>query len=91
MTHNVPWNNGDGQIALSYTGEGNASVSVSSERNEGLDREQTLHVSTTGGDASADVTVRQNGMREPYECADSDDVYECADGDIYGAIKQEIV
>ena len=88
MTHTIPWNSGDGHIALSYTGEGNATVSVSSGRNDGFDREQTLHVSTTRGAASADVTVRQPGMREPYVCADGEK-YVCADGELYGVIKQE--
>lgn len=90
MIHELPWSDGDGNITLSYTGEGNATVSVSSVRNEGLDRTRVLHVVTGSDDVSADVTVTQPGMREPYECADGD-IYVCADGQIYGAIKQEIL
>lgn len=89
MTRDIPWTSGDGHLTLSYTGEGNATVSVTSVRNEGLDREQTLRVSATRGAASAGVTVRQQGMREPYADPDGD-IYVCADGEIYGVIKPEI-
>ena len=65
MTITIPWNDGPGNIVLTYTGQGNDTVVVTSDTdNLGLERQQTITLKTTGGNASAKVTIVQpTGMR----------------------------
>lgn len=84
MTTQVNWNEGDGAITLAYNGDGDGTVSVSSDANEELDRAQTVTVKNERFGISRDVLIKQEGQREAYECTDGD--YECTDG-IYGIIK----
>lgn len=67
-THTIAWQSGGGSITLDYTGSGNESVAVSSSRNEGVDREQTLTFST--GEIDVQVVVRQEGLRQPFSGSD---------------------
>lgn len=61
-----PWTDGNGVITLSPdTGEGDGSVAVSSEDNDGLDREQVLTV-TAGSTVVRTVKVVQPGLRELF-------------------------
>lgn len=66
MTITIPWNDGNGNIVLTYTaGQGNQTVTVTSDTdNLGLERQQTITLKTTGGNTSAQVTIVQpTGMR----------------------------
>ena len=65
MTITIPWNDGPGNIVLTYTGQGNDTVVVTSDTdNLGLERQQTITLKTTGGNASVQVTIVQpTGMR----------------------------
>lgn len=85
MTKSVNWNEGEGTITLAYNGEGDGTISVTSSRNEQLDRQQTLTVRNTRFGISRSITVKQVGLREPYECV-GDGNYECTDG-VYGLLK----
>lgn len=86
MTKQVNWNEGEGAITLTYNGEGDGIVAVTSDTNELLDRQQTITVKNERFGLSREVLVKQEGRREPYECADGE-YYECTDG-IYGLLKQ---
>lgn len=87
MTKQVNWNEGDGAITLAYNGDGDGTVSVSSDANEELDRAQTVTVKNDRFGLASEVLVKQEGQREPYECDGGGD-YECVDGMIYGLLKQ---
>ena len=61
----IAWNTGSGSITLTYTGQGDDTVLVSSSENDIYeDREQVITVKTTDNAISRQVTVRQ-GMKEP--------------------------
>lgn len=82
----IKWNDGAGNIVASFTGSGDGSVVLQSDAsNEGLDREQSVHVATSGGEVEVDVTVRQTGLREEFLAADGG--FRTADGEIYGVLK----
>ena len=65
----IKWNEGDGYITATYEGSGNGSASISSDMNEGIDREQSIVVETTRGNnpKSQSVVITQLGMREVFE------------------------
>lgn len=66
-TKSIAWATGTGNITLSYTGQGNDTVTVSSDPNNlYVERSQTISFTTTAGSPTVtrQVTVRQ-GMREP--------------------------
>lgn len=82
-TKSIAWQTGTGNITLSYTGQGDDTVLVSSDANNlYVSRSQTLTFSTTqGASISRQVTVTQP-MREPnfetnegYYFVTSDDKY----------------
>lgn len=71
-TKSIAWQTGTGNITLSYTGQGDDTVLVSSDANNlYASRSQTLTFSTTqGASISRQVTVTQP-MREPnFKTAD---------------------
>lgn len=55
----IGWNTGDGNIIFTYTGQGNGTISVSSDENFGDARQQTITVKTADGKVKKTVTVRQ--------------------------------
>lgn len=65
-TKSIAWTTGTGNITLTYTGQGNDTVTVSSDPNNlYYERSQTLTFSTTDGSSiSRNVTVTQ-AMKEP--------------------------
>ena len=87
METKIKWNEGDGNITATYEGSGNGAVMISSDVNEGVDREQSLTVETTKGNEPkrTGVTVRQKGMREVYNCTDGEFVL--ADGKTFNVLK----
>lgn len=49
MTKRIPWNDGNGNIVLTFTGQGNQTVTVASDTdNRGIERQQVLTFRTTG-------------------------------------------
>lgn len=64
-TKTIAWNTGSGSITLSYTGQGDDTVLVSSSENDLYqERSQVVMVKTTDNAISRQVTITQ-GMREP--------------------------
>lgn len=64
-TKSIAWQNGSGNITVTYSGSRDDTVSVSSSENDIYeDREQVITVTTTDNAISRQVTVRQ-GMKEP--------------------------
>lgn len=63
-TLRIPWNDGNGNIILTYTGQGDGVVTVQSDTdNLGDDRRQVITLRTADGRATAQVTiVQRTGM-----------------------------
>lgn len=63
-TLTIPWADGNGDIILTYDGQGDGVVTVKSTTdNLGSDRQQTITLRTSDGQATAQVTiVQQTGM-----------------------------
>ena len=60
-TLTIPWNDGNGNIILTYTGQGDGVVTVTTDTdNLGDDRSQVIKLKTTGANpVTAQVTVVQ--------------------------------
>lgn len=80
------WNIGDGVIHLEYDGDGNGQIAVTLTSNEGIDREQVVEVQTTNGAVSESITIKQEGLREVFSCADGDFIL--ADGGTFNVLKE---
>lgn len=56
----IPWNSGTGNIVLTFTGQGNATVIVSSDDNSlDTERSQAIWVKTLDGSIQRRVTITQ--------------------------------
>lgn len=67
MEKTIKWNEGEGNIIVTYEGNGDGAVSFSSDvENIGIDREQNVIISTDKGEVSASVLVKQPGLREVF-------------------------
>ena len=56
----IPWNSGTGNIVLTFTGQGNATVIVSSDDNSlDTERSQAITVKTLDGSIQRTVTITQ--------------------------------
>ena len=59
----IPWNDGNGNIVLTLSGQGNDTVTVTSDTdNKGYDRQQTISFYVTDG-AIRHTIVTSNGKR----------------------------
>ena len=85
METRIKWNEGDGYITATYEGSGSGSASISSDVNEGIDREQSIKVETTDKSVSATLVVSQEGLREVFE--PSDGLFVLANGGTYNVLK----
>lgn len=88
METKIKWNEGEGHITATYEGSGNGSVVVSSDVNEGIDREQRITVETTEGNnpKSESVSIKQYGMREIF--LPSDGNFNLADSGTFNVLKK---
>lgn len=67
----IAWNTGGGNITLSYSGQGNGSVSVSSSQNDSFDdRSQSVYLSTTIGSPERNVAVTITQKGKSYNAGD---------------------
>jgi len=90
MVKTIPWNDGNGNIVLTYTGEGNATVTVETDTdNLGEDRSQVLTFKTTGANpATVEVTVTQEAC--PYNFRTADEYFvRTSDGYIINVQEEE--
>lgn len=83
----IKWNEGEGYITASYEGSGNGSASISSDVNEGIDREQSIKVETTaeGEPKSENILIKQVGLREVF--TPTDEEFVLADGGTFNVLK----
>lgn len=86
-TKAIAWGTGSGNITLTYTGQGNDSVSISSDINEGIDRAQSIKVETTAGNdpKRENILIKQVGLREVFTPTDGEFVL--ADGGTFNTLK----
>ena len=60
-TLTIPWSDGNGNIILTYTGQGDGTVTVQSTTdNLGEDRQQVITLKTTDGTKVVQVTIAQS-------------------------------
>lgn len=67
-TKTIAWTTGSGNITLTYTGQGNGTILVSSSENDSFDdRSQSFNIVTTDGTPEQDVSilVKQKGKTLP--------------------------
>lgn len=67
-TKTIAWTTGGGYITLTYTGQGNGSISVASDENTDFEpRQQSFKVVTTNGtpEQAIDILVKQAGKTYP--------------------------
>lgn len=64
-TKNIAWNTGSGNIILTYQGQGNGTIIVSSDDNNGAARSQVITVETLDGVKSVNLTVNQAACPVP--------------------------
>lgn len=83
----IKWNEGEGYITATYGGDGNGSASISSDVNEGIDREQYIKVETTAGEESKreNILIKQFGLREVFTPKDGEFIL--ADGGTFNVLK----
>lgn len=83
------WNIGEGVIHLEYDGDSIGQIAVTLTSNEGIDREQNVEVQTTNGRTTESFTIKQEGLREVFACADGDFIL--ADGGTFNVLKENVV
>lgn len=80
------WTDGR-ELLVTYTGDKDGSAVFSSDDNESLDVE--VAVGFRAGDVVKARTVRQEGLREMFNCAEGP--FRCADGTFNVLKKNELV
>lgn len=64
----IAWETGSGYISLEYTGQGNGSISITSDANDSYDdRQQVVKIATSAGSPSqaVDLLIKQKGKTLP--------------------------
>lgn len=64
-TKSIAWNTGNGNITLTYQGQGNGAITVESDDNNGAARSQVITVETLDGTKSVNLTVSQAACPVP--------------------------
>lgn len=78
------WKDG-GILSASYSGVGNATITFSSDINEGVDREIEIAIRDLDNTISIERTVRQYGKREEFNGSDGEIFM--SDGGTFNVIK----
>lgn len=81
------WDSGEGNLYVTYTGNGNDEPIFSSDPNEGIDREVT--VTFKGGGFSVERNVTQEGLRQPFGLINGG-VFRIANGGRFGVLKSVV-
>ena len=88
METKIKWDNGMGYITATYEGSGDGSAYITSDVNEGFDREQLLKVKTTDNSVSVDVLITQQGRRQPIRLKDGK-IFRLSNGGKFGVLKNK--
>lgn len=81
----IKWDEGDGYITTTGNGSGNAEVPFSSIANEGIDRTNTVTVTTKEG-VMKNIKVNQIGLRELFNTTDAG-AFVCAEDGTFNVLK----
>lgn len=81
----VSWQTGDGSIEATFMGVGDGVISIVSDPNESIDREQSIIVKTTDGKIQEKLKITQPGLREVFRCSDGDFIL--SDGGTFNTLK----
>lgn len=90
METKIKWSESNDYITATYNGIGNETVLVSSDVNEGIDRQMTINVKTTQGtnQKTKSIVVSQFGLREVF--SPNDGSFILADGGTYNVLKNGV-
>ena len=69
MNKQIPWNTGDGNITLTYNGQGNDSILVDSDINE-LETSRSKQITVSGGGITRVVIINQEACPVNFRSAD---------------------
>ena len=92
MNYNSKFDNGEGNLAIKYTGlAGQSTAGVSADCNCGEDRSTTVVVATeTDPAVSKDVSVTQTGIREQFVPADEETGMMGSDDSLFLTLKDDL-
>ncbi len=76
-----------GGLNVEFTGQGNGTITLTPEKNEGLDRETTITVKDVSGKVSINMIISQNGMRQVFNA--SDGAFKLKSGGSFLVLKKE--
>lgn len=81
----IKWDEGDGNITVIANGKGNEIISISSDANEGIDREQQIIIQTLDNINEVTILAKQIGLREGYNVLEGE--YILSNGETYNVLK----
>lgn len=81
----IKWDEGDGNIIVISNGKGNEIISISSDANEGIDREQQIIIQTLDNKNEVTILAKQIGLREVYNVLEGE--YILSNGETYNVLK----
>lgn len=58
-TKSITWNSDSGNITLTYQGQGDGTISIQSDVNDGAVRSQVITIETVGGAVTKNFTINQ--------------------------------
>ena len=92
MNYNSKFDNGEGNLAIKYTGlAGQSAAGVSADCNCGEDRSTTVVVATeTDPAVSKDVSITQTGIREQFVPADEETGMMGSDDSLFLTLKDDL-
>lgn len=71
-TRKILWKEGDGYITANYEELGDSQLCISSNYNEGIDREFSVNVRTLDNKNIERLLIKQPGLREVFTCIDGE-------------------
>lgn len=81
----IKWDEGDGNITVIANGKGNEIIPISSDANEGIDREQQIIIQTLDNKNEVTILAKQIGLREVYNVLEGE--YILSNGETYNVLK----
>lgn len=78
------WPTGTGNLSVTYDGDGDGTAVLTSDTNEGIDRE--MDVAFKAGDVVEQRIVIQEGLRQPFGLSGGG-VFRIKDGGRFGVLK----
>ena len=78
------WTTGNGNLSVTYEGDGDGEAIFASDINEGIDREMSVRF--VGGGESIERVVTQEGLRQPFGLSEGG-IFRIKNGGRFGVLK----